>query len=121
MAWIENLPWEMEQGRDAELILQLLCGDEEGSESWPFVGWDVNSTIRDSTGDTVLNVTVATNPEEGEIKLILPEVLVNTLRPSKPYVYECLLVAPGEMAADDYFVAAAPVTVALRSTRRDPE
>lgn len=120
MAWIKNLLWEMEQGKDAELIFQL-CSDEEGSEPWTFVGWDVNSTIRDSTGETVFDVTVESKPAEGEIRLILPEAMVNTLRPSKPYVHECLMVAPGSMPADDYFVAVGPVTVALRSTRRDSQ
>jgi hypothetical protein len=119
MAWVENHLWEMEQGIDAELILQLFS-DEAGTNPWPFLDWDVKSTIRDTTADTVFDVTVVADPIQAEIKLILPEAIVNSLKPSKQYIYECLLVAPGSVPADDDFVAVGPATVALRTTRRDP-
>jgi hypothetical protein len=54
------------------------------------------------------------------VKLILPEATVNTLRLGKRYRYDCLMVAPGNVVADDHHLAAGPVTVALRTTRRDP-
>lgn len=109
----------MEQGIDALLEMQLYS-NSAGTTPWPFVGWDVNATVSDERGRVVFPVTVDANHSGGVVKLILPEAVVNTLRPGRPYRYDCLMVAPGNTAADDHHLAAGPVTVALRTTRRDP-
>ena len=119
MAWVEGETWPMEQGIDALLELRLF-GNQAGTEPWPFVGWDVNATVSDPKGRQVFPVTVDLNAAGGVVKLILPEATVNTLRVGRPYRYDCLMVAPGNLAADDHHLAAGPVTVALRTSRRDP-
>lgn len=119
MAWVEGETWAMEQGIDALLELRLFT-DAAGTVAWPFVGWDVNATVSDEKGRAVVPVTVDANASTGVVRLILPEATVNTLRVGKPYRYDCLMVAPGNVVADDHHLAAGPVTVALRTTRRDP-
>lgn len=119
MAWVENETWAMEQGIDALLELQLF-EDSAGTEPWSFAGWDVNATVSDIKGRTIYPVTVNATAATGVVRLIFPEALVNELRVGKPYRYDCLMVAPGNVVADDHHLAAGPVTVALRTTRRDP-
>lgn len=118
MAWVEGETWEMEQGRDALLTLELYS-DSAGTTPWPFTGFDINATVSDEKGRNVYLVTVDSNAATGEVRLILPEATVNSLRVGKAYRYDCLLVAPGAVAADDHFLAAGPLTVALRTSRRD--
>lgn len=120
MAWVENEAWAMEQGVDALKIFELF-EDAAQTEPFDFTGWDVNATVSDEAGRAVFPVTVEADPEAGEVRLILPEATVNTLRVGRPYRYDCLMVPPGADPADDHYLAAGPVTVALRSTRRDPE
>lgn len=118
MAWVESETWEMEQGRDALLTLELYS-NSAGTTPWPFTGFDVNATVSDEKGRTVYPVTVDASPATGLVRLILPEATVNALRVGKAYRYDALLVAPGAVAADDHFLAAGPVTVALRTSRRN--
>ena len=118
MAWIEDEPWEMEQGKDGLLSLELYSNDA-ATEAWPFTGWDVNATVSDAKGRTVYSVTVNAFPASGKLDLIFPEALVNSLKVSKTYRYDCLMVAPGNVQADDHFVATGPVVVGLRTSRRD--
>lgn len=119
MAWVENETWAMEQGIDALLELHLFS-DDAGTEPWPFVGWDVNATVSDERGRNVKTVVVEANALTGVVRLILPEASVNTLSPRKAYRYDCIMVAPTTALADDHHLAAGPVTVALRTSRRDP-
>jgi len=118
MAWIEDEPWEMEQGIDALKVFELFSNTAQ-TVPWQFVGWDVNATISDDRGKTIYAVTVDAAPTLGRIRLILPEATVNSLKVGGAYRYDCLMVPPGVTAADDHFVATGPVTVALRTTRRD--
>jgi hypothetical protein len=120
VAWVEGETWAMEQGIDALLELQLFS-DAAGTVAWPFTGWDVNATVSDEKGRVIYPVTVDANAQTGVVRLILPEATVNTLRVGKAYRYDCLMVAPGNIAADDHHLAAGPVTVALRTSRRDGE
>lgn len=120
MAWVEGETWEMEQGIDALLELRLFS-NSAGTTAWPFTGWDVNATVSDEKGRTVYPVTVDASPSAGIVRLVFPEALVNGLRVGKAYRYDCLMVAPGSVVADDHHLAAGPVTVALRTTRRDEE
>ena len=119
MAWVEGDEWEMEQGIDA-LKTFALFSDAAQTIAWQFVGWDVNATISDSRGRVIFPVTVDAAPTLGTVRLILPEATVNTLKVGGSYRYDCLMVPPGVTAADDHFLSTGPVTVKLRTTRRDP-
>jgi hypothetical protein len=121
MAWVTGHTWEMEQGIDALLTLELY-EDTAGTEPWLFPGWDVNATVSDVKGRVVWPVTVETDPfEPGVVRLVFPEASVNALKVGRTYRYDCLMVAPGAAIADDHVLAAGPVTVALRTSRRDEE
>jgi hypothetical protein len=118
MAWVEEA-WSMEQGLDALKTFELFT-DTAQTTPWSFVGWDVNATVSDEKGRTVYPVAVETTPALGRVRLILPEATVNTLKVGGSYRYDCLMVPPGATQADDNFLATGSVTVALRSSRRDP-
>lgn len=117
MAWVEGETWAMEQGIDALKVFELV---NTSGTAWSFVNWDVNATVSDAKGRTIYQVAVETEPSNGVVRLILSEDVVNTLKVGGDYRYDCLMVPPGATAADDHFLATGPVTVALRSTRRDP-
>jgi hypothetical protein len=118
MAWVEDA-WSMEQGLDALKQFELFT-DTAQTTPWSFVGWDVNATVSDEKGRTVYAVTVETTPALGKVRLILPEATVNSLKVGGSYRYDCLMVPSGATQADDNFLATGAVTVALRSSRRDP-
>jgi len=118
MAWVEGETWEMEQGIDALKIFELYSNTAQ-TTPWSFVGWDVNATISDEKGRFVYALTVETTPASGIVRLILPEAAVNGLKVGGIYRYDALMVPPGSTTADDHFLATGPVTVALRTTRRD--
>lgn len=118
MAWIEGRTWAMEQGIDALLEFRMYS-DSARTEPWSFAGWDVNATVSDERGRTIYPVTIDADPDGGIVRLILPEATVNSLKVGKAYRYDCLMVAPGGLAADDHVLATGPVTVALRTSRRD--
>lgn len=120
MTWVDGHTWEMEQGIDALLTLELY-EDTAATEPWPFIDWSVKATVSDEKGRTVWPVTVDADPAGGVVRLVFPEVSVNALKVGKTYRYDCLMVAPGAAAADDHVLAAGPVTVALRTSRRDEE
>ena len=119
MAWVEDETWELEQGVDGLLTFELFA-DDAATTVWPFTGYDVNATISDLSGRTIYPVTVDADPAAGTVRLIALEATDAQLRPGRPYRYDCLMVAPGATLADDPFLAAGPVTVAKRSSRRDP-
>lgn len=120
MAWVEGEIWAMEQGIDALLEFELYS-DTAATTEWDFTGWDVNATISNESGKKVYPVTVETVPSEGKVRLIFIESQVNALSVFQKYRYDCIMVAPGNSLADDHHLAAGPVTVALRTSRRDPE
>lgn len=117
MAWVEGETWAMEQGIDALKEFELVNSD---GTPWIFTGWDVNATVSDAKGRNIYEVTVTTTPSLGKVRLVLPEAIVNSLKVGGEYRYDCLMVPPGATAADDHYLATGSVTVALRSTRRDP-
>jgi hypothetical protein len=119
MAWVENETWAMEQGIDALKVFQLYSNAQQ-TTAWQFTGWDVNATVSDERGRVILNATVDANPSTGVVRVILPEAVVNTLKVGGSYRYDVLMVPPGTTVADDVFLATGPVTVALRTSRRDP-
>lgn len=119
MAWIEEEPWLIEQGVDALKVFELYSNPEQ-TIPWTFVGWDVNGTISDDKGRSVRSIEIETNPSGGIVRLILPEAIANTLKPGIRYRYDVLMIPPGTTLADDNFLATGPLTVALRTSRRDP-
>ena len=118
MAWIEGETWEMEQGIDAALSFELYS-DDEGTQEWSFTGWDVNASVSDPRTRTIYPVTTVTTPSDGKLTLIFPAQLVNNLSTSKTYQYDAVLIAPGNVDADDHFLVTGPVTVEVRSSRKD--
>jgi len=118
VAWVENEPWDLEQGIDGVKIFHLFSNTAQ-TEAWPFVGFDVNATISDDKGRNIIPVTVDANPAQGTIRLIFPEAQVNQLKVGGAYRYDVLLVPQDTLPANDHFLATGPVTVALRTTRRD--
>lgn len=120
MAWVTGHTWEMEQGIDALLTLELY-EDTAATEPWIFPGWDITATISDEKGRTVWPVTVDAAAEAGVVRLVFPEAAVNALKVGRTYRYDCLMVAPGTAVADDHVLATGLVTVALRTSRRDEE
>ena len=119
MAWVENEPWELEQGIDGVKIFHLFT-DAAQTVPWSFVGFDVNATISDDKGRNVIPITVNADTEQGTIRLIFPETQVNLLKVGGAYRYDVLLIPLDLLPANDHFLATGPVTVALRTTRRDP-
>lgn len=118
MAWVEGESWELEQGIDGLKVFELFS-DAAQVTPWQFVGWDVNATISDEKGRSVFAVVIDAQPTEGRVKLIAPETLVNGLKVGGNYRYDVLMVPPGVAVADDHYLATGPVSVALRTSRRD--
>ena len=118
MAWVTGETWAMEQGIDALKVFELYSNTAQ-TTPFNFTGWDVNATVSDEKGRTTFAVTVETVPASGVVRLILPEATVNTLKVGGSYRYDCLMVPPGVTVADDHYLATGPVTVALRTSRRD--
>ena len=119
MAWVEGRTWNMEQGIDGLLEFRMFS-DAAKTTPWLFTGYDVNATISDISGRHTYPVTVDANADTGIVRLIALEATVELFRPGRPYRYDCIMVAPGFSLADDHFLAAGPVVVAKRSSRRDP-
>jgi ligand-binding SRPBCC domain-containing protein len=120
VAWVTGENWAMEQGIDALKKFELFS-DSAQTEPFDFTGWDVNATVSDEKGRNVWTVTVETEPADGVVRLLFPEALVNALRVNGAYRYDALMVPPGADLADDHYLATGPVTVALRTSRRDDE
>jgi hypothetical protein len=109
----------MEQGVDALLEFQVFL-DQDSTNTWSFANWYINATVSDQKGKQVYPAIVDARPGTGLIRLILPEATVNTLRVNKSYRYDCLLAAPGNNQAENHYLASGPVSVQLRTSRRDP-
>lgn len=119
MAWTENRAWVLEQGRDNPRSFKLWA-DSAKTQPWVFTGYDINASISDESGRNVYPLTVEADAAAGTVRLIALEATLAQLKPSKIYRYDCLMVAPGALLADDPFLVAGPVTIAKRSSRRDP-
>lgn len=119
MAWVETVAWPLEQGVDGKITFEMFTDSAE-TTPWPFPGWDVNSVICDEKQRTILPLLTTWNTLTGTVEVIITEAMVNALRPGKPYYMNSLMVAPGNVQADDHHLAFIPVTVAARPARRDP-
>jgi hypothetical protein len=116
VAWEEGQTLKLEQGLDFQVTFELF----NGTQPWPFPSWDVNAVLSDEKGRTIYNVTTIVDALNGIVKVIVPEAIVNTLKTTKTWFLNVLMVAPGNNQADDHHLAYLPVTVAPRSARRDP-
>jgi hypothetical protein len=119
VAWVEAETWPLEQGLDGKITFELFSNTAQ-TQAWQFPGWDVNSVICDAKQRTILPVLSIVNALAGTVEVIITEAMVNALRPGKPYYLNTLMVAPGNLQADDHHLAFLPVTVAARPARRDP-
>lgn len=119
MAWVEGEAIEWEQGVDGECTFELL-GDASQTQPWPFPGWDVNSVLADSAQRKTYPLETTVDAIAGIVKVIAPENLLNSLKTTKKYWLNVLMVAPGNIQADDHHLAFIPVTIAKRSARRNP-
>ena len=119
MAWEEGQTLKMEQGLDFQVTFELFTGSGF-TQPWPFPSWDVNAVLSDEKGRTSYAVTTIVDALNGIVKVIIPEAIVNSLKVTKPWFLDVLMVAPGNVQADDHHLAYLPVTVAPRSARRDP-
>ena len=118
MAWVENETWELEQGLDGKCRFEMFS-DSIQTQPWPFPSWDVNAVLSDSKQRISYTLTTAVDRLAGTIDVIIPEAIVNGLKTTKPYVLNVLMVAPGNIQADDHHLAFMPVTIKARPARRD--
>lgn len=119
MAWVEGEAIEWEQGVDGECTFELFS-DANQTQPWPFPDWDVNSVLADSAQRKTYTLETIVNTVAGTVRVIAPESLLNSLKTTKKYVLNVLMIAPGNLRADDHHLAFVPVTVLKRSARRDP-
>ena len=115
MAWVEGEPLTWEQGLDGLVTFELFANNQP----WPFPSWDVNAVLSDEKQRVKYNLTVIADAIAGTIQVIAPEAIINSLRATKNYVLNVIMVAPGNLQADDHHLAFLPVTIATRPARRD--
>lgn len=118
MAYVEGDSLIWEQGLDAQVKFEMFA-DAGLTQPWPFPGWDVNAVLSDQRQRTIYALTVIVDQLAGIVRVIAPESLINSLKTTKSYWLNVLLVAPGNLQADDHHLAYLPVTVAPRPARRD--
>ena len=119
MAWVEGQTVTLEQGLDGVVTFELFANTAL-TQPWPFPSWDVNAVLSDEKGRTSYAATTIADALNGIVKVIIPEAIVNSLKVTKPWFLNVLMVAPGNAQADDHHLAYLPVTVVPRSARRDP-
>jgi hypothetical protein len=116
MAWDEGEAITWEQGLDGAVLIELF----NGQQAWPFPGWDVNAVLSDEKGRAVYSLTTIVDTIAGTIRVIAPEAIINSLKVSKAWFLNVLMIAPGNIQADDHHLIYRPVTIAVRPARRDP-
>lgn len=124
MAWIEAAdiaqdPIRWEQGIDGDCTFELFS-DAGQTQPWPFPGWDVNSILTDSSQRKKYTLQTTVNTTGGIVTVIAPESLLNSLKTTKQYFLNVIMIAPGNTQADDHHLAFVPVTILKRTARRDP-
>jgi hypothetical protein len=119
MAWVEGEAVKLEQGLDGLVTFELFANTAL-TQPWPFPSWDVNAVLSDEKQRTSYTLTTIVDALNGIIKVIIPEAIVNSLKTTKTWFLNVLMVAPGNTQADDHHLAYLPVTVAARPARRDP-
>ena len=115
MAWVEGATVTLEQGLDGLVTFELF----EDTQPWPFPSWDVNAVLADEKQRTSYLLTTVVDEIDGIVRVIIPEAVVNSLKTTKAWFLNVLMVAPGNVDADDHHLAYLPVTVAARPARRD--
>jgi hypothetical protein len=119
VAWVEGETWPLEQGLDGKARFELFANEAQ-TTPWPFLGWDVNAVLSDEKQRIKYTLTTIVDALNGVVDVIAPEALVNSLRAGKKYWLNVIMVAPGNVLADDHHLAFMPVTIAARPARRDP-
>ena len=119
MAYVEGDAVVWEQGLDALIKFELFANTAL-TAPWPFLGWDVNAVLSDEKQRTKYNLTVVLDQLAGVVNVIAPEALINSLKITKSYWLNVIMVAPGNLQADDHHLAYLPITIAPRPARRDP-
>lgn len=119
MAWDEGEAIVWEQGLDGAVLIEMF-GNAAATTPWPFPGWDVNAVLSDEKQRNSYPLTVITDAIAGTIRVIAPEALINGLKTTKAWFLNVLMVAPGNVQADDHHVLYRPVTIKARPARRDP-
>lgn len=119
MAWDEGEAIVWEQGLDGAVLIEMF-GDAAATTPWPFPGWDVNAVLSDEKQRNSYPLTVIADAIAGTIRVIAPEALINSLKTTKAWFLNVLMVAPGNVQADDHHVLYRPVTIKARPARRDP-
>jgi hypothetical protein len=119
MAWVENTILKLEQGLDGFVKFELFS-DSAQTQAWPFPSWDVNAVLSDEKQRNAYTLTAVVDAVAGIVTVIIPESIVNTLKTTKTWFLNVLMVAPGNNPADDHHLAYLPVTVVARPARRDP-
>lgn len=119
MAWVEDISIEWEQGLDGPCEFEMFT-DTAQTQPWPFPSWDVNSVLSDAAQRTTYTLTTIVDAVNGIVKVIAPESLINSLKTTKKYYLNVIMVAPGNVVADDHHLAFLPVTILKRPARRDP-
>lgn len=119
MAWDEGEVITWEQGLDGAVLIEMFS-DSAATTPWPFPGWDVNAVLSDEKRRTVYTLTTIVDAIAGTIRVIASEAVINSLKTTKAWFLNVLMVAPGNVQADDHHVLYRPVTIAPRPARRDP-
>ena len=120
MAWVQDEPWDMEQGLPALKIFQFF-EDQEQLIPWPGLALaEVRGTLSDLKGKEVHPLVIETDSDLGIVKLKLHESIVNSLKLGPNfYRYDCLWIPPTPLVdSDDNFLVEGPVNIILRTTRR---
>lgn len=118
MAWDEGDAIVWEQGLDGAVLIEMFS-NAGMSIAWPFPGWDCNAVLADEKQRNVYTLTTITDAIAGTIRVIASEALINSLKTTKAWFLNVLLVAPGNLQADDHHVLYRPVTIKPRPARRD--
>lgn len=118
MAWDEGETITWEQGLDGSALIELFS-DSEATSPWSFVGWDVNAVLSDEKQRNLYQLETIVDAIAGTIRVIAPEAIINTLKTTKKWFLDVLMVAPGNLPADDHHVLYRPVVIKPRAARRD--
>lgn len=119
MAWDEGEAIAWEQGLDGTVLIEMFSNTGQ-TVPWPFPGWDCNAVLSDEKQRNIYTLTTIVDAIAGTIRVIAPEAIINGLKVTKTWYLNVLLVAPGNVAADDHHVIFRPVIINPRPARRDP-
>lgn len=118
MAWDEGDPIVWEQGLDGSVLIEMFS-NSAATTPWAFPSWDVNAVLSDEKQRTTYSLTTIVDAIAGTIRVVAPEAIINSLKTTKTWFLNVLMIAPGNVQADDHHVLYRPVTIKPRPARRD--